>query len=222
MSCELQTVIFDNYIIEISANKEVNICPGQFSSSWPFCLISKLVVNGDLILPSNPLLQPRLPRNSDIHCLGGVCFFQDTSSWPYPKPSLPERSPTTGTTAPWHPRGAHFYSDLYGCLQYPFWCQAVHTAKLLGHGIVNGMTHSPSPLPLSSTSGGLLTQLCLPSRVCQIPPATGLTGVPWGCSAQSCFCLPGKVARKSYSPKLLIFIQLYFGRRSHKHFMWKY
>lgn len=89
MSCELQTVIFDNYIIEILANEEeVNICPGQFSSSWPFCLISKLVVNGDLILPSNPLLQPRLPRNSDIHCLGGVCFFQDTSSWPYPKPSF--------------------------------------------------------------------------------------------------------------------------------------
>lgn len=138
---------------------------------------------------------------------------------------LPERSPTTGTTAPWHPRGAHFYSDLYGCLQYPFWCHAVHTAKpalLLGDGIVNGMTHSPSPLPLSSTSGGSLTQLCLPSRVCQIPPATGLTRVPWGCSAQSCFCLPRKVARKSYSPKLLIFIQLYFGRRSHKHFMWKY
>lgn len=72
---------------------------------------------------------------------------------------LPERSPNTGTTALWHSWGEHFSTDFYWCLQYPFWCQAVHTTKptvLLGHGIVNGMTHSPSPLPLSSTSGSLL------------------------------------------------------------------
>lgn len=91
MNCELQTVTFDNYITGIL---ELSKWRKSKYLSWTVQLLLahlSYLKTGcewgpDPALKS--IASATCSQKLRYHCLGGVCFFQDTSSCPYPKPSF--------------------------------------------------------------------------------------------------------------------------------------